>query len=576
MSAKQASWYLRKPDGSEYGPVTTSELQRWATQCRIVAGNGVSADRENWQHVEDIPELEMDWVAHRPDGREFGPFNITAARELFEHDMLTEDAILTHRTTHETVTVQQALNGGLPEAPKTEAPSPAPTPAAKKQMAQEKKPPPPAKKAKVEEAKPTPAAPAEAATSPAAVDTPAEAEPETPPQPEDTPEVAELKQKLEKLQERLKTTQLDFRQVRKEFDNANAETVEMTSALQEERDEATQALAALQEAMGQLGEQHLAEMESLTRKLASAKAARTKAAETVAQQLAAAEAAHAQTAESLAEAESQLENIEAERGEAEHQALQSMAELRKQTAFMKKNNATLQFEFEAVQAKAAQRGKWLAIILGVLGLTGGAALLLMPRSCVSTPSPTAPTDASVESGVPYEEPALPTPNSEPPPPPVGRRAATPDARAQHAAAKPTPVAWPKIMIEGVKMRPGKDACSILFDAGVFTRLTTPSPAAKAQLLKIANILRPQISRFQITVEGHTDDQPLRPTAAYDGNYALGLARAEAIREWLITKGELPGHAIRAMSSGGRTPPYPNDSPANRVRNRTVVLKLVRK
>ena len=132
------------------------------------------------------------------------------------------------------------------------------------------------------------------------------------------------------------------------------------------------------------------------------------------------------------------------------------------------------------------------------------------------------------------------------------------------------------MIEGVKMRPGKDACSILFDAGVFTRLTTPSPAAKAQLLKIANILRPQISRFQITVEGHTDDQPLRPTAAYDGNYALGLARAEAIREWLITKGELPGHAIRAMSSGGRTPPYPNDSPANRVRNRTVVLKLVRK
>ena len=132
------------------------------------------------------------------------------------------------------------------------------------------------------------------------------------------------------------------------------------------------------------------------------------------------------------------------------------------------------------------------------------------------------------------------------------------------------------MVEGVKSLAESGGCTLRFDAGVFVRLTTPSTAAEEQLLEIAKILRPQINGFQLIVEGHTDDQPLKATAAYNGNYALGLARAEAIRTLLITKGKLPGNSIRARSAGGKTSPYPNDSAANRVRNRTVVLKLVRR
>ena len=52
----------------------------------------------------------MDWTAHRPDGREYGPFNIGAVKELLEHKVITEDTVLTHKTTGKTVTVAQVLN----------------------------------------------------------------------------------------------------------------------------------------------------------------------------------------------------------------------------------------------------------------------------------------------------------------------------------------------------------------------------------------------------------------------------------------------------------------------------------
>ncbi len=126
------------------------------------------------------------------------------------------------------------------------------------------------------------------------------------------------------------------------------------------------------------------------------------------------------------------------------------------------------------------------------------------------------------------------------------------------------------------MLPESDFCRIRFDSGIFMRLTTPSADAVTQLMEIADILRSNLDRFQLIVEGHTDDKPLKPSAAYNGNYALGLARAEAIRALLITKGKLPANAIRTISAGGKRSPYPNDTLANQTRNRTVVLKLVRK
>jgi chemotaxis protein MotB len=124
--------------------------------------------------------------------------------------------------------------------------------------------------------------------------------------------------------------------------------------------------------------------------------------------------------------------------------------------------------------------------------------------------------------------------------------------------------------------PSAQACSLVFDSGVFTSLITPSDAAIKQLRQIADTLRPQMGSLKVIIEGHTDDKPLRKTSTYDGNDALALARAEAVRKILISNGRLPAAAVSARHAGGRKPPYPNNSDSNRRRNRTVVIRLVRK
>ena len=539
MCAKQTNWYLRKPDGSEYGPVTTSELLRWATQSRIVAGNGVSADRETWGKVEDIPELEMDWVAQRPDGREYGPFNIGATRELFEHDVLPGEAILTHRSTLKSVTVEQVLNEEDLFA-EVESPAEADQPATSD------------KQAEIEEeaAEETIQETVEAAPEEAPEEVVKEERASDRPAPAETDAEREARQaQVEKLQAKLDKARAELREARKELSDGLAEAEKTGAALTTERDEAKQALTDLQHKMSALQET-FDETEAARR-----------------------------------QAETKLARLDAEREEAEEQAIQSTAELRKQTAFMKKNIATLQSELTAMRNKAAARGRALAIILTVLFLAGSAFLLVGLPSCEDEqPGPRSQSSAFTPSTSPAPSPAPSTPST---PQPAFAKATEgkPTSNAKRPTADPqlstphsltTPAPWPRIMVEGVKVTPEAHVFTMRFDSGVFTSLTTPSTAAITQLKAIADTLRPQMEAFQLIVEGHTDDKPLKPTASYDGNYALGLARAEAIRKLLITSGGLPGNSVRAVSAGERNAPYPNDTDANRKRNRTVVLKLVRK
>ncbi len=110
---KSRKWYVRKRDGSVYGPETTEVLLEWAAQCRLVNGNEVSEDRKVWVAAERIPDLQMCWVAALPDGRSYGPFNVLATHELHKHNVLPADAKLTNTITGETSTVSERVNEQL-------------------------------------------------------------------------------------------------------------------------------------------------------------------------------------------------------------------------------------------------------------------------------------------------------------------------------------------------------------------------------------------------------------------------------------------------------------------------------
>lgn len=86
------------------------------------------------------------------------------------------------------------------------------------------------------------------------------------------------------------------------------------------------------------------------------------------------------------------------------------------------------------------------------------------------------------------------------------------------------------------------------------------------------------ARYQISLEGHTDDVPLKKTARYEDNWALSSARGVALLSILRTKGV----AVERMNVGGYadTRPVvplkglsPEDLAKARALNRRVVIRI---
>jgi len=93
----------------------------------------------------------------------------------------------------------------------------------------------------------------------------------------------------------------------------------------------------------------------------------------------------------------------------------------------------------------------------------------------------------------------------------------------------------------------------------------------------ASLKSDQYKNYQITVEGHTDDTPIR-TAQFPSNWELSTARASSVVHYFLDQG-IPAPRLRAAGYADTFPKAPNrDSngipiPANRAENRRVVIKL---
>lgn len=89
-----------------------------------------------------------------------------------------------------------------------------------------------------------------------------------------------------------------------------------------------------------------------------------------------------------------------------------------------------------------------------------------------------------------------------------------------------------------------------------------SEGAKNDLASAATVFEKYPDTY-LMIEGHTDD-----TGADDYNMALSEKRANAVANFLISKGVSPSR-IQRKWYGETQPKYPNDSEANRAKNRRV-------
>lgn len=130
--------------------------------------------------------------------------------------------------------------------------------------------------------------------------------------------------------------------------------------------------------------------------------------------------------------------------------------------------------------------------------------------------------------------------------------------------------------------------SVLFESGQ-ARL---KDGARDLLLNVGTTLAP--TRYALTVEGYTDDVPIRQTAPpglkkwqlamarstglgpYYSNRELSAARALQVLQFFTREKLLAPERISASAYGEFMPAAPNDSDENRARNRRIEIKLVLK
>ena len=140
----------------------------------------------------------------------------------------------------------------------------------------------------------------------------------------------------------------------------------------------------------------------------------------------------------------------------------------------------------------------------------------------------------------------------------------------HPAKKPPEV---KISIPGVLVDTKDEQMVLIFETGLFLHQTELRTEIKSKLDLLANQLKPYIGRIQVNIEGHTDALPITRGWVYQDNISLGMQRAVTVIDYLRVKGQLPTKMFKASSVGEEQAIYPNDTPDNRLRNRTVVIRI---
>ncbi len=103
---------------------------------------------------------------------------------------------------------------------------------------------------------------------------------------------------------------------------------------------------------------------------------------------------------------------------------------------------------------------------------------------------------------------------------------------------------------------------VLFDIGKYTL----RPETREKLAKVSGIVLAH-SGLRLDIEGHTD-----ATGSEELNQKLSDNRAAAVREYLLAQG-LNGDAVTARGLGKTQPIAPNDTNANRQKNRRVEMVI---
>ena len=141
-----------------------------------------------------------------------------------------------------------------------------------------------------------------------------------------------------------------------------------------------------------------------------------------------------------------------------------------------------------------------------------------------------------------------------------------------AEAPPSSLSWlESTHIDGIQIVKEENGVRFIFDAPVFQYRDFIAPGAKDALRKSGKLLADAAEETLLVITGHTDNEPVSSGGVYIDNYQIGMARAVAVTDFLVRDEGLPRERVVATSAGENQPPFSNDSPSEKQKNRTVTL-----
>lgn len=135
---------------------------------------------------------------------------------------------------------------------------------------------------------------------------------------------------------------------------------------------------------------------------------------------------------------------------------------------------------------------------------------------------------------------------------------------------------PLLAIPGCLVTTSSTETRVCFEEGLFFYRAELTELGRKQLEAVARELAIHANDFWIVVEGHTDSDPISPNSIYKDNYALGLHRAMVAVEVMKSATSISGQNILGVSAGENSPPFSKNDPDSKLKNRTVVIRLVSK
>ena len=100
-----------------------------------------------------------------------------------------------------------------------------------------------------------------------------------------------------------------------------------------------------------------------------------------------------------------------------------------------------------------------------------------------------------------------------------------------------------------------------------------SPGGKTVLGKLAHTIKTRFPSRMISIEGHTDSQPIK-RSKFGTNWRLSVERAESVRCFLFKKGISKQSKVRVVGYGPTVPVTSNKRESGRKQNRRVELVIL--